>query len=126
MAHFAKLDENNLVVEVIVVDNNDINNLPFPNSEPVGIEFLTQWSGGYTNWKQTSYNNNFRKNYAGIGHTYDADRDAFIAPKEYASWVLNEDTCRWEFPVPYPDDGGIYRWDEDTISWVLVENENTN
>jgi hypothetical protein len=126
MAHFAKLDENNIVLEVIVVSNDDINDLPFPDSEPVGIQFISQLSTENSNWKQTSYNNNFRKNYAGIGYTYDVERDAFIAPKEYASWVLNEDTCRWEFPVPYPEDGNDYRWDEDTISWVLVENENTN
>jgi hypothetical protein len=81
MAHFAKLDDNNIVTEVNVVGNEMLNNLPFPESEPVGIAFLTKWSGGYTNWKQTSYNANFRKHYAGIGYTYDPVFDAFIPPE---------------------------------------------
>jgi hypothetical protein len=118
MAHFAKLDENNLIVEVNVVNNEDINNLPFPESEPIGIEFLANWSGGYTNWKQTSYNANFRKNYAGIGFVYDQERDAFIAPKPFASWVLNEEVCQWEAPTPYPNDGNKYYWDENSLSWI--------
>lgn len=121
MAHFAKLDDSNIVLEVNVVNNSDINDLPFPESEPVGIEFLTQWSGGYSNWKQTSYNAIFRKNYAGIGFIYDPILDAFISPKPYPSWLLNTNTCRWEAPVPYPDDGNKYYWDEDTQSWVLIE-----
>ena len=121
MAHFAKLDENNLVIEINVVDNVDINDLPFPESEPVGIEFLTNWSGGYTNWKQTSYNSNFRKNFAFVGGTYDAARDAFISPKNYNSWVLNETTCKWEAPVPRPaGDHRFFEWDEDNIQWVEV------
>ena len=70
--------------------------------------------------KRTSYNNNIRKNFAGIGYTYDPDRDAFIPPKPYDSWVLDEETCRWEAPVPYPDDGVMYRWDEETTDWVAV------
>ncbi len=118
MAHFAKLDENNVVIDINVVNNEDIQNLPFPESEPVGIEFLTQWSGGYTNWKQTSYNGNFRKNYAGIGGVYDRIRDAFIPRKRFASWVLDETTCQWVAPVPMPDDGKSYVWDEITTSWV--------
>jgi hypothetical protein len=120
MAHFAKLDENNVVVEVHVVNNDDVLNLPFPASEPVGVQFLTNWSGGYTRWKQTSYNNNFRVRYAGIGDTYDAERDAFIPPKPFPSWVLNEDTVLYEPPVPYPTDGKLYDWDESTLSWVLA------
>jgi hypothetical protein len=121
MAHFAKLDENNLVVDVNVVNNEDVQDLPFPASEAVGIEFLTQWSGGYTNWKQTSYNANFRKHYAGIGFTYDVSRDAFIPPKPYPSWVLEEETCVWMPPVPYPEDPeNLYIWDEDAQTWVLV------
>ncbi len=118
MAHFAKLDDNNIVLEVDVVNNSDIDNLSFPDSEPVGVAFLTQWSGGYTNWKQTSYNNNFRKNYAGIGYIYDTTLDAFIPQKPYPSWLLNTQTCQWEPPVPYPNDGKIYVWDEQTQSWV--------
>jgi hypothetical protein len=120
MAHFAKLNENNVVIDVNVVNNEDIQNLPFPESEVVGIEFLTNWSGGYTNWKQTSYNVNFRKNYAGIGSIYDPVKDAFILPQPYPSWVLNQDTCRWEAPTPRPTDGIAYRWDEETLSWQDV------
>jgi len=121
MAHFAKLNENNIVIQVNVVDNNDILNLPFPASEAVGIQFLITWSGGYTNWKQTSYNDNFRRRYARIGDTYDSQRDAFIPPKPYASWVLNETTCEWEAPVPYPVDqqNRLYNWNEETQSWIL-------
>ena len=118
MAHFAKLDENNVVLDVNVVDNNTVNNLPFPESEPVGVLFLTSWSGGYTNWKQTSYNGSFRVNYAGIGFTYDPVLDAFIAPKPFPSWLLNTNTCQWQSPAPYPNDGNLYIWDEATQSWV--------
>ena len=120
MAHFAKLNDQGVVLDVNVVNNETINNLPFPESEPVGVAFLTEWSGGYTNWKQTSYNANFRKNYAGIGYTYDAVLDAFIAPKPYPSWLLNTETCRWVPPTPYPSDGNVYTWDEETLSWVQV------
>jgi hypothetical protein len=118
MAHFAKLDENNIVIEINVVNNEDIQNLEFPESEPVGIQFLNNLAGEEFVWKQTSYNNNFRKNYAGIGYTYDADRDAFIPPKPFASWVLNEESCFWSAPVPYPDDGEVYKWDEESLLWV--------
>ncbi len=120
MAHFAKLDQNNIVLEVNVVDNEhllDVNNI---EREELGIAFLVQWSGGYPYWKQTSYNGNIRKNYAGIGFTYDAGRDAFISPKPYASWLLNEDTCLWGPPVPYPIDGKYYSWDEATTSWIEI------
>lgn len=120
MANFAKLDEHNLVLDVNVVDNETINNLPFPESEPVGVQFLTQWSGGYTNWKQTSYNGSFRKNFAGIGFTYSTELDAFIPPKPYPSWLLNTNTCQWQAPVPYPNDGKGYIWDEATQSWVEI------
>ena len=123
MAYFAKLDGNNMVLDVNVVDNQDVQNLPFPESEAVGVEFLKQWSGGYTNWKQTSYNSNFRKNYAGIGFTYNVLRDAFIPPKPHLSWVLVEETCLWAPPVPRPNINGTesYIWDEATISWKLTE-----
>jgi len=106
MAHFAKIDSNNIVTEVLVAEQD------FINSGQVGDSFL---------WVQTSYNNNFRKNYAGIGYTYDSTRDAFIAPKPYASWTLVEDTCQWEAPTAMPDDGKLYRWDEATTNWVEVE-----
>jgi hypothetical protein len=102
MSHFAKIDSNNIVTKVIVSEKN------FINSGKVGDEFL---------WVQTSYNNNFRKNYAGVGYTYDKTRDAFIPPQPYSSWLLDEDTCRWDAPTPMPDDSKNYRWDEDTTSW---------
>ena len=98
MAHFAKLDENNTVLEVNVIHNNELL-VDGVESEDKGIEFLTAWSGGYSNWKQTSYNGNIRKNYAGIGYTYDSVRDAFIPPKpvvEGKEFALNEETCQWE------------------------------
>ena len=119
MAHFAQLDENNFVTQVIVVHNNDcqINGV---ESEDAGIVFCKSLFGVATKWKQTSYNGNMRKNYAGIGYTYDAARDAFIAPKPYVSWLLNETTCLWDAPTPYPNDGKPYRWDEPTTSWIEV------
>lgn len=120
MAHFAKLNDQEIVFDVIVINNETVGNLPFPESEPVGVAFLTEWSGGYTNWKQTSYSASFRKNYAGIGYTYDAVLDAFIAPKPYPSWLLNTETCQWQAPVPMPADGNMYIWDEATQSWVQV------
>lgn len=122
MAYFAKLNDNNIVIEVDAVDDSNCGDMPFPESEPIGVAFLTQWSGGYTNWKQTSYNANFRKNYAGIGYTYDATLDAFIPPKPYPSWLLNINICQWEAPIPYPNDGKEYYWDEQTQSWVPYEN----
>lgn len=124
MAHFARLNENNFVTEVIVVNNESINNLPFPESEPVGVEFCRSLYGKDTNWAQTSYNSNFRYNYAGIDYTFDPSASpsgAFIPPQPYPSWILNTTTYQWEPPVPYPDDGKVYEWDEATLSWVLVE-----
>ncbi len=118
MAHFAKLNDNNEVLEVHVVSNDA---LDLSNEEQSGIEFLTQWSGGYSNWKQTSYNGKIRKNYAGPGFQYDEVRDAFIAPKPFDSWVLNEDTCNWESPVPMPLDGKMYIWDEGQVAWQKIE-----
>ena len=117
MAHFAKLDNNNIVLEVCVVNNDVLTE----NEETSGIAFLTEWSGGYTNWKQTSYNATFRKNYAGIGYTYNPTLDAFIKPQPFVSWTLNQETCKWEAPVAYPNDEGIYNWNESTLSWDLVE-----
>lgn len=118
MGHFAKLDDANVVTDVIVVSNETLNNLPFPESEPVGVAFLTEWSGGYTNWKQTSYSASFRKNFAGVGFTYDSVLDAFIAPKPFPSWLLNTTTCQWQAPVPYPTDGKNYYWNEETQQLV--------
>ena len=111
MAHYAFLDENNVVTEVIVgKDETDLTH---------------DWEVFYGDirgqvCKRTSYNANIRKNYAGVGYTYDAGRDAFISPKSYASWVLNEDTCQWSAPVAMPDDGKTYTWDEATTSWIEV------
>lgn len=119
MAHFAQLDENNLVTQVIVVHNNDCQ-LNGVEVEEAGVLFCKSLFGVDTIWKQTSYNGNIRKNYAGIGYTYDAGRDAFIPPQPFASWVLNEETCRWDAPVAMPEDGKRYTWDEATTSWVEV------
>tara|TARA_R110000803_G_scaffold70027_1_gene132693 strand:+ start:952 stop:1272 length:321 start_codon:yes stop_codon:yes gene_type:complete len=105
MSHFAKINSSNIVETVIVAEQD------FINSGAVGDSFL---------WVQTSYNNNFRKNYAGIGYTYDKTRDAFIAPKPHPSWTLVEDTCQWTAPTAYPDDGKVYEWNEDTTNWVEV------
>ena len=123
MAHFAQLDENNIVTQVIVVSNDDIKDSEGNESELTGIAFCKSLLGPNTIWKQTSYNNSIRKNYAGIGFTYDATRDAFIAPKPFNSWILNESTCCWEAPVSYPNDGNMYAWDEETTSWVSINNE---
>jgi hypothetical protein len=120
MAHFAQLDETGVVTQVIVVHNDELLDENGIESEAKGIAFCQSLFGPNSTWKQTSYNGNFRKNYAGIGYSYDASRDAFIAPKPFTSWVLNEQTCRWDAPVAYPTDGKIYRWDEPTLSWIEV------
>ena len=120
MAHFARLDGNK-VIDIVVVDNNDIIGADGSESEDVGIVFLKDLFGQDTVWKQTSYNNNFRKNYAMMGGTYDADKDAFIDVKPpFASWQLNEETCVWEAPVPMPDDHETNPvvWDEANQEWV--------
>ena len=118
MAHFAELDENNVVLRVIVVHNNDTHSEEGIEEEALGQVFCTNLFGG--NWKQTSYNGNIRKNYAGAGHTYDPSLDAFIEPNPFPSWVLNTDTCRWEPPVPPPTDGNPYFWNEETQTWALI------
>ena len=119
MAHFAQLDANNVVLQVIVVGNADTADASGVEDESIGVAFCRKLFGG--TWKQTSYNGNIRKNYAGIGYTYDATRDAFIPPKpDDGTWVLNEDTCQWERPVAQPKDGKTYNWDEATQSWVEV------
>jgi hypothetical protein len=114
MAHFAQLD-GNTVIKMIVVANAELMENG-AESEAKGIAFCQSLFGG--EWKQTSYNGNFRKNYAGIGFTYDAQRDAFIEPKPYPSWVLNESTCQWNAPTPMPTDNKFYLWDELSLSWV--------
>jgi hypothetical protein len=118
MAHFAKLDENNYVIEVYRVANNIIT-INGVENEQIGIDFMFNLLN-YPFWKQTSYNANFRKNYAGIGYYYDSIRDAFIPPKPFPSWILNEDTCLWDSPVSYPNDGKMYTWNEDILNWQEI------
>ena len=120
MAHFAKLDENNNVIEVVVIHNNECLDGDGNESEEVGIAFCRSLFGSETNWVQTSYNGNMRKNFAGIGGTYDPDQDCFIPAKQYDSWVLNQTSFQWEPPVEFPDDGGRYEWNETTRSWDSV------
>ena len=115
MAHFAKI-ENGIVTQVIVVANADTSNADGVEKEYIGAAFCERLFGG--EWKQTSYNGNIRKNYAGIGYTFDEQRNAFIAPKPYPSWTLVEETCKWTAPVLHPTDGKMYSWDEPTLSWV--------
>jgi hypothetical protein len=121
MAHFAQLNDENLVTQVIVVANQDTADQDGVENEAIGIEFCTNLLGG--RWVQTSYNANIRKNYAGIGYKYDATLDAFIPPQPFESWTLNEETAQWEAPAPYPDDGKRYSWDEATTSWVEIVEE---
>jgi len=115
MAHFAKLGVGNIVEQVIVVSND------IAITEQAGSDFINKLYNTRDVWKQTSYNRTFRKNYAGIGYQYDQQRDAFIPPKPFNSWILNEDTCRWEAPIPYPQDNNNYKWNEQTKSWDLVQ-----
>ena len=117
MAHFAKIDENNIVTQVVVVDNKDTSDAEGVEKEHIGAAHLEKILGG--NWKQTSYNGNFRKNYAGIGYTYRSDIDAFVPPKPFPSWLLNAN-AQWEAPVAIPTDGQMYSWDEENINWVLT------
>lgn len=118
MAHFAELDENNIVLRVIVVDNKDIVDENSIEKEGIGIAFCNQLLAG--RWIQTSYNNSFRKNYAGIGYTYREDLDAFVAPRpeNNPSFILNDD-ARWVPPIAPPGDIKFYNWDEETLSWYL-------
>jgi hypothetical protein len=114
MAHYAFLDDNNIVTEVIVGRHED-----------EVVNGITDWETYYGEFRgqrcvRTSYNNNIRKNYAGIGYTYDESRDAFIPPQPFPSWVLNETTCQWDAPAVYPDDGLLYNWDEVSQSWQEV------
>ena len=126
MAHFAKLGVGNIIIEVAIVSND------IATTEQAGIDFLNNLYGSRDVWKQTSYNTHggvhklggtpLRKNYASIGFTYDQTLDAFIAPKPFDSWTLNETTCLWEAPTAYPTDGKDYTWNETTTSWNLIDN----
>lgn len=120
MAHFAELDENNKVIQVVVVHNNELLDDNGNESEQKGIDFCVNLFGG--TWIQTSYNGTIRKNYAGIGYIYDAMRDAFIPQKPFDSWVLNENTYQWEAPLPYPTEGNWY-WNEEILNWIEVPTE---
>jgi len=132
MASFAKIGLNSKVIKVLSVHNNILKDADGIEQENIGIEFLkTLYNEPNAIWKQTSYNTvngvhllggpPFRKNHAGIGYTYDENRDAFISPKLYNSWILNENTCNWEAPVAYPNDGNRYMWNEQTLTWDLVQ-----
>ena len=130
MASFAKIGLNGKVIEVQSVVNEVLHDANGIEQETIGIDFLTKLTG-WAIWKQTSYNTHggvhssggtpFRKNHAGIGYTYDEDRDAFIPPKPYNSWVLNENSCLWQSPIPYPQDNNKYSWNEQNQSWDLIE-----
>ena len=130
MASFAKIGSNNKVIEVLSVHKNVLKDAEGIEQEVLGLDFLTKLTG-WSVWKQTSYNTGggvhklggapFRKNHAGIDYTYDASKDAFIPPQPYPSWTLDEDTCQWESPVAYPDDGKRYEWNEGTTSWDEIE-----
>jgi len=130
MASFAKIGLNNKVIEVLSVVNEVLHDSNGIEREDIGIDFLTKLTA-YPLWKQTSYNTHggvhssggtpLRKNHAGIGYTYDETRDAFIAPKPFNSWILNEDTCLWESPIPYPQDNNRYNWNEQNQSWDLTD-----
>jgi hypothetical protein len=130
MASFAKIGLNSKVIEVLSVNNEVLKDSNGVEQEVNGIDFLTKLTG-YPVWKQTSYNTKggvhteggtpLRKNHAGIGYTYDEDRDAFIPKKPFNSWVLNENTCLWESPIPYPQDNNRYKWNEQNQSWDLIE-----
>jgi hypothetical protein len=120
MAHFAQLDEDNKVIRVSVLANENCEDEFGFEQEEVGVNFLKKVHGENTIWKQCSYNGNLRKNFPGIGHDYDAEKDAFIPPKPYASWTLNSETCLWQAPVSRPDDGKTYIWNEDDNQWTDV------
>ena len=129
MASFAKIGLNNKVIEVLSLHNDVLKDSNGIEQENIGIDFLTKLTG-WAVWKQTSYNTHggvhrlggtpLRQNHAGIGYTYDEEKDAFIAPQPFASWTLDESTCRWKAPVAYPDDGKRYEWNEETVGWVEV------
>lgn len=120
MAHFAQLDENNVVLQVIVVHNNELLDDQNQESELLGIAFCKSLFGENTIWKQTSYHATIRKNFAGIGYTFDSNLDAFIPAKPYPSWLLDETTCSWNSSVAYPEDGNRYVWNEQTLSWDVI------
>ena len=133
MAYFAKLGTGNIIEKVISINNSVITDSNGVEQEQLGVDFINKLYNTRDVWKQTSYNNNIRKNFAGIGYQYDQQRDAFIAPKPFNSWILNEDTCRWEAPIPYPTTytknlvNGLgnpikdpYKWNETNLNWEEI------
>lgn len=137
MAYFAKLNNNNIVEQVISINNAVITDANGVEQEQLGVDFINQLYKTNEVWKKTSYNTRggkyfnsdntlgdqskaFRKNYAGIGYTYDSNRDAFISPKPYNSWILNESTCNWDAPVARPNDNNMYKWNEEILNWELI------
>lgn len=119
MAHFAEIGLDNIVIRVVVVNNAELLDENEEEQEALGANFCRELFGG--TWVQTSYNGNIRKNFAGQGFTYDSGRDAFVPPKPFPSWTLDESTCLWEAPIPYPSDGQEYSWDEDSGTWTVSE-----
>ena len=131
MAHFCQLDENNIVTQVIVVSNSDITDANGDEIEEIGIAFCKKLLGANTNWKQTSYNNNIRVRYAGIGYSYNEELDAFVAPKPFASWLLDTETADWVSPIGHAparteaeiEARSFYVWDEENGVWNLTTPE---
>jgi hypothetical protein len=125
MAYFAKLGTGNIIEQVISINNSVITDANGVEQEQLGVDFINKMYNTRDVWKQTSYNNNFRKNFAGIGYQYDQTRDAFIAPKPFNSWTLNEDTCLWNAPVAKPktelEENQYYSWNETTLTWDISE-----
>jgi hypothetical protein len=118
MAHFAELDENNVVLQVIVVNNSELLDANGQEQEALGIAFCQSLFGG--TWVQTSYSGSFRTRFAGQRYTYDQYHDAFVEPKPFASWIFNGNSLDWHPPIPYPEDGNLYLWDENSVSWEAV------
>jgi hypothetical protein len=122
MAHFAQIDINNIVINIIVIHNNELLDQQGNEIEQKGINFCKTLFGQDTKWIQTSYNTSIRKNYAGIGYTYDETLDAFVPPKPFNSWVLDIDKAQWKAPVAMPIDGNRYKWNEETLTWIEIPN----
>ena len=119
-SYYARLDDNNVVTEVLAVADTSVFNEDGSDNETAGIAFFQVHYGVDTKWVHTRYDGSKRKNYAGKGFAYDATRDAFIPPQPFPSWILNEETCRWDAPIPYPNDGNMYSWDESSGAWIQV------
>lgn len=118
MAHFAEINDQNIVQQVVVVANDVLLDENGVEQEALGVSFCEQIFGG--SWKQTSYNGNFRKNFAGVGYSYDATRNAFLPPRPFASWTLDEETYHWQAPVAHPLDDNEYEWDEVNQAWSIL------